>query len=59
MDAIKKSCKYFDFNPSGGHEGVVRFKETFGTEKLTIKRWKWENSFIKKIAHVKRNIIGS
>ena len=59
LDAIEKGYKYFDFNPSGGHKGVVKFKETFGTNKLTIKRWEWENLFIRKIVSVKRKIMVS
>jgi len=27
--------KWFDFNPSGGHKGVVKFKKSFGAEKLS------------------------
>jgi len=37
-EAIKDACErgycYFDFNPSGGHEGVKAFKKHFGTEAL-------------------------
>ncbi len=32
-DAKVRGFKYFDFNPSGGHEGVVKFKKGFGTVK--------------------------
>jgi hypothetical protein len=35
-ECIKATCeqgyKWFDFNPSGGHEGVKAFKRSFGTE---------------------------
>ncbi len=30
----KNGFHWFDFNPSGGHEGVVKFKKGFGAEKL-------------------------
>lgn len=37
-EIIKKACKdeygWFDFNPSGGHEGVKAFKKSFGTDSL-------------------------
>ena len=56
LDANAKGYKYYDFNPSGGLEGGVRFKETFGTEKLPIKRWKWENPFTRVVTDVKRKI---
>jgi hypothetical protein len=57
LDAKEKGYKYYDFNPSGGHEGTVYFKESFGLEKLPIQRWEWESPFIKRIASVKRKII--
>lgn len=35
-EIIKNTCakrySWFDFNPSGGHEGVVRFKKSFGAK---------------------------
>lgn len=33
-DACEKNYWWYDFNPSGGHEGVVKFKKSFGTSKL-------------------------
>jgi hypothetical protein len=33
-DACKRNYRWFDFNPSGGHEGVKAFKESFRTKKL-------------------------
>jgi hypothetical protein len=38
-DASDRGFKYYDFNPSGGHEGVVRFKSQFGGEELPVYRW--------------------
>lgn len=29
-DACKRGCRWFDFNPSGGHKGVKAFKQSFG-----------------------------
>ena len=34
-DAINKNFKWFDFNPSGGHEGVKKFKKSFNTESIS------------------------
>jgi lipid II:glycine glycyltransferase (peptidoglycan interpeptide bridge formation enzyme) len=31
-DAVDNGYKWYDFNPSGGHEGVAKFKKGFGTE---------------------------
>jgi hypothetical protein len=33
-DAQQRGCAWFDFNPSGGHAGVVAFKRNFGAESL-------------------------
>ncbi|AFY81405.1 lipid II:glycine glycyltransferase FemX [Oscillatoria acuminata] len=33
-DACEKGYSWFDFNPSGGHEGVQKFKKSFGTDSL-------------------------
>ena len=33
-DACERNCLWFDFNPSGGHEGVKSFKKSFGTLSL-------------------------
>ena len=32
--ALKNSFRYYDFNPSGGHKGVERFKENFRPTKV-------------------------
>jgi len=38
FEVVKKSCEHgyhwFDFNPSGGHEGVRAFKKSFGADEL-------------------------
>lgn len=36
-DAIHKKMWWYDFNPSGGHEGVVRFKKGFGSRSFPSK----------------------
>jgi len=56
LDANAKDYEYYDFNPSGGHEGTVRFKEAFGPKRLPVKRWRWENPFVKAITNIKRNM---
>ena len=35
-DALDRGYLYYDFNPSGGHEGVSRFKGRFGAKKWPI-----------------------
>lgn len=38
-EVIKNACEnnywWYDFNSSGGHEGVVKFKKSFGAEKIS------------------------
>ncbi|MDN5849505.1 MAG: GNAT family N-acetyltransferase [Nitrococcus sp.] len=38
-DALTQGYKYYDFNPSGGHDGVARFKGRFGADEWPIMRW--------------------
>ena len=53
FEVIKASCDrkhvWFDFNPSGGHEGVKAFKKGFGAEALFCPTVKIENLFYKRI----------
>lgn len=35
MDALSNGYYFYDFNPSGGHEGARTFKQTFGTTKTS------------------------
>lgn len=51
FEAIKDACErglmWFDFNPSGGHEGVRKFKRSFGTQALpcpVVRRVRLSNS---------------
>ena len=34
-DASSRKFSWFDFNPSGGHEGVMKFKQSFGSQKMS------------------------
>jgi hypothetical protein len=43
-DAVDQGVEYYDFNPSGGNEGVVNFKREFGPEKWPIRRWSYEDT---------------
>jgi hypothetical protein len=35
----EQGCRYYDFNPSGGHEGVDRFKALFGAGEWPVSHW--------------------
>ncbi|GAB7020340.1 GNAT family N-acetyltransferase [Halostagnicola bangensis] len=38
-DAIERGYDWYDFNPSGGHEGVVSYKSKFATRRRDVTRW--------------------
>ncbi|PTL34907.1 hypothetical protein CLG94_12475 [Candidatus Methylomirabilis limnetica] len=42
-DAHGCGYRWYDFNPSGGHAGVVAFKESFGAARMRVKVSRWEN----------------
>ncbi len=42
-DATEKGFKIYDFNPSGGHEGVVKFKEHMGAEQKCFRLWQFHS----------------
>jgi len=55
-EIIKNSCEggyaWFDFNPSGGHEGVKAFKKSFGAEEIPCSVYSSNSktiNFLKKI----------
>ena len=41
-DACERGYQWYDFNPSGGHEGVVRFKQSFHPQTLYFHAAAWE-----------------
>jgi hypothetical protein len=41
-DAFKNNYRYYDFGPSGGLEGVISFKESFGTERRSFDSGHWK-----------------
>ncbi len=47
VTVIRKACeegyRVYDLNPSGGHEGVVRFKKSFGAETINFYAYHWKN----------------
>lgn len=56
-DACEHGYRYYDFNPSGGHEGVARFKRSFGAQERPIRRWSYKNPKLqvaRKLIHVFR-----
>jgi len=43
-DACYQGFSYFDFNPSGGHDGVVHFKESFGAVRKYFNVQYWSSN---------------
>jgi hypothetical protein len=41
-DALGKQYRFYDFGPSGGQQGVVRFKESLGAEKREFLSGHWK-----------------
>ncbi len=36
VDALQRGYRYYDFNPSGGHEGVMNFKQTWNPDRVAV-----------------------
>jgi lipid II:glycine glycyltransferase (peptidoglycan interpeptide bridge formation enzyme) len=43
-DACSRQIRYFDFNPSGGHAGVAKFKGYFGARQTPLSRFGYAKS---------------
>lgn len=58
-DACAKGFQFYDFNPSGragSLEGVVVFKQRFGTEKYPLNRWQWDSPIWKALKEIRRRL---
>lgn len=57
-DIIRDCCRgggrYYDFNPSGGHEGVARFKSRFGASLHPIRVWRYRSKGSEVLGAVRR-----
>lgn len=51
-DAMDRDFSFYDFNPSGGHEGVVDYKSKFA-EKVPIQRLTWTNPRMDRVRKLK------
>jgi hypothetical protein len=47
-DALHKGYRFYDFGPSGGQQGVARFKQSFGAEKYDFLSGHWKYRWRKK-----------
>ncbi len=43
--AMENGYNYYDFNPSGGHKGVEKFKNHFNPEKVSFPIWSNQNDW--------------
>jgi hypothetical protein len=47
--ALEDGYRYYDFNPSGGHDGVAQFKSRFGADKWPVKRRTYSRSLLETV----------
>lgn len=47
--ALDEGYQYYDFNPSGGHDGVAQFKSRFGAKKQPVKRRTYSRSLLEAV----------
>lgn len=52
-DAITRGFRYYDFNPSGGHEGVVKFKKGFGAQRVELSIFNHTSAWSLAVANAK------
>ena len=53
-DACARGYLWYDFNPSGGHEGVIRFKRSFGSTERSIRVWNYQSTSAELLTSVRR-----
>lgn len=53
VNARDNGFQVYDFNPSGGHEGTVKFKEMFGAERRDFAGYLWVNGFYRAYKRVR------
>jgi hypothetical protein len=46
-EAARGGFPHFDFNPSGGHSGVEKYKASFGAEKVPLEAWMREPAWVR------------
>ena len=44
-DGCLKGYRFYDLNPSGGHPGVVKFKESLSARRVDFKAYHWKKRF--------------
>jgi len=62
LDACNRGYRWFDFNPSGGHEGAEAFKKSFGCEVKACGVYVRESCMVKaarKVSTLARHILKS
>ena len=52
--ALKNDFRYYDFNPSGGHQGVVRFKKKFNPQKVFFPIFSNQNAWYSAIDNLSK-----
>ncbi len=52
--AAEHGYRYLDFGPSGGHEGVARYKDGFNTGRFPLQRWRWIAPWLRPLRWIRR-----
>ena len=58
VDAWKNGYAVYDFNPSGGHEGTVKFKQLFGAITKPFVGYQWQNGVYTLFRRVRDHMFG-
>jgi lipid II:glycine glycyltransferase (peptidoglycan interpeptide bridge formation enzyme) len=51
VDAFDCGYKIFDMGPSGGLQGIIKFKEEFGSQKKDFGVYEWHNNHLHQLYH--------
>ncbi|MCC7012751.1 MAG: GNAT family N-acetyltransferase [Planctomycetes bacterium] len=54
--ARERGCALFDFNPSGGHEGVDSFKRSFGARGLEVPVFSWRSALAARLGGASKEL---
>lgn len=57
-DALDHGYRYFDFNTSGNKEGVMTYKERFGTETRPVTMWRFANPLLQPVQQIYWKVTG-
>jgi hypothetical protein len=56
-DTCERGFKWFDFNPSGGHENVAAFKRRFGAREMTFEHGLYKHRALRLLDNVRGYVV--